>query len=82
MENEFDQYEFENYLTNDFFSGNDKSEIGILIKQRLEEDDVFKEQYELWLEESSYNNWKEFYQEIQDEGGTALENMYPDGDED
>ena len=35
MEKEFDQYEFENYLTDEFFSGNELSEIKKLIKIEL-----------------------------------------------
>jgi len=82
MENEYEQYEFENYLTNEFFSGNEKREIGSLIKQRLSTDEDFKELYEQWLEESGYESWKEFYQILKDEEDMAWENMFPEGDDD
>ncbi len=82
MEKEFDELEFENYLTDEFFSGNEKSEIGKLIKQRMAEDNDFKEHYELWLEESSYDSWKEYYKELQDQEDSAWENMYPNRDDD
>lgn len=82
METEFDQYEFENYLTDEFFNGNEKDEIGSLIKKRLAEDEEFNEQYELWLEESGCDSWKEYYQLLKDEEDIAWENMFPDGDED
>ncbi|MFZ4797854.1 MAG: hypothetical protein ACOYMA_10190 [Bacteroidia bacterium] len=75
MEKEFDEFEFENYLTDEFFSGNEKNEIGKLINQRLAEDSDFKEHYEQWLEESDYNNWKEFYQKLDDDENSAWENM-------
>lgn len=86
MENEFDPYEFENYLSDEFFSGNEKSEIGGLIKQRLLKDDDFRVQYEQWLDESGYDSWKEFYKELeqeqQDQIDIAWENMFPEGDDD
>ena len=86
MENKFDPYEFENYLSDEFFSENEKSEIGSLIKQRLSKDDDFKEQYEQWLEESGYESWKDFYKELeqeqQDQIDIAWENMFPEGDDD
>jgi len=81
MEKEFDQYEFEEYLTDEFFNGNEKSEIGVLIKDRLATDDDFKEQYELWLEETSYRNWKEYYQFLQDEEDMAWDIMQLNNEE-
>ena len=57
MEKEFDQYEFGNYLTDEFFSGNELSEIKKLIKDRINNDAEFAEKYELWLEEAGYDNW-------------------------
>jgi len=86
MENKFDPYEFENYLSDEFFSENEKSEIGSLIKQRLSKDDDFRVQYEQWLEESGYDSWKELYKELeqeqQDQIDIAWENMFPEGDDD
>ena len=86
MENKFDPYEFENYLSDEFFSENEKSEIGSLIKQRLSKDDDFRVQYEQWLEESGYDSWKELYKELeqeqQDQIVIAWENMFPEGDDD
>ena len=82
METEFNEYDFENYLTDEFFNGNEKSDIGSLIKQRLATDEGFKEKYELWLEESGYENWKEFYKTLQDEDNIAWKRMFPNGDED
>jgi hypothetical protein len=82
MESEFDQYEFENYLTDEFFSGNELSEIKKLIKDRLSNDAEFAENYELWLEEVGYDSWKDFYQLLQDEEDISWENMFPDGDDD
>ena len=86
MENEFDPYEFENYLSDEFFSENEKSEIGGLIKQRLLKDDNFRVQYEQWLDESGYDSWKEFYKELEQEQQNqidiAWENMFPEGDDD
>jgi len=81
MEKEFDQYEFEEYLTDEFFNGNEKSEIGVLIKDRLATDDDFKEQYELWLEETIYRNWKEYYQFLQDEEDMAWDIMQLNNEE-
>ena len=86
MENKFDPYEFENYLSDEFFSENEKSEIGSLIKQRLSKDDDFRVQYEQWLEESGYDSWKDLYKELeqeqQDQIDIAWENMFPEGDDD
>ena len=86
MENKFDPYEFENYLSDEFFSENEKSEIGSLIKQRLSKDDDFRVQYEQWLEESGYDSWKDLYKELeqeqQDQIVIAWENMFPEGDDD
>lgn len=86
MENKFDLYEFENYLSDEFFSENEKSEIGSLIKQRLSKDDDFRVQYEQWLEESGYDSWKDLYKELeqeqQDQIDIAWENMFPEGDDD
>ena len=86
MENKFDPYEFENYLSDEFFTENEKSEIGSLIKQRLSKDDDFRVQYEQWLEESGYDSWKELYKELeqeqQDQIDIAWENMFPEGDDD
>jgi hypothetical protein len=82
MEQGFDQNAFENYLIDEFFAGNDKEEIKKLIKQRLKEDSGFKEQYELWLEESAYKSWKKFYKVLKDEEDMAWRNMFPNGDDD
>ena len=86
MENKFDPYEFENYLSDEFFSENEKSEIGSLIKQRLSKDDDFRVQYEQWLEESGYDSWKDLYKELEQEQQEqiviAWENMFPEGDDD
>lgn len=82
MEKEFDQYEFENYLTDEFFSGNELSEIKKLIKDRINNDAEFAENYELWLEEAGYDSWLEFYNEQKLEAEAAWENMFPEGDED
>ncbi len=81
MRTEFDQYEFENYLTDEFFNGNEKAEIASLIKKRLATDNDFKVRYEQWLEESSNESWKDFYIYLQDEEDSAWKNMYPNGDE-
>ena len=35
MEKEFDQYEFENFLKDEFFNGNEKDLIGSLIKKTV-----------------------------------------------
>lgn len=77
----FDQYEFENYLTEEFFNGNDKSEIGSLINDRIKSDEDFRKQYELWLKESGYNGWKVYYQFLEDEEDLAWEAMYPNNEE-
>jgi hypothetical protein len=82
MENNFDQYEFENYLTDEFFNGNDKSEAESLIRKRLITDTIFKEQYEQWIEESSYKSWKDYYQFLQDEEDIDWVNMHPNDAED
>ena len=82
MEKEFDQYEFENYLTDEFFSGNELSEIKKLIKDRINNDAEFAEKYELWLEEVGYDNWQEFYNEQEAEKDAAWENIFTEGDED
>lgn len=78
----FDLWEFENYLTDEFFNGNEESEIESLIKERLKSDDDFRNQYELWLEESGNESWREYYQFLLDEEDTAWENMFPEGDDD
>ena len=78
----FDEHEFENYLTDEFFSGNEFSEIKKLINDRLNNDAEFAENYELWLEESGYDSWQEFYNEQKLEAEAAWENMFPEGDED
>lgn len=75
MEKEFDQYEFENYLTDEFFNGNEESEIGNLINKRIASDNDFKKQFELWLEESEYKSWEEFYQVLLDAEFMALDGM-------
>jgi hypothetical protein len=77
-----DLWEFENYLTDEFFNGNEESEIESLIKERLKSDDDFRNQYELWLEESGNESWREYYQFLLDEEDEAWENMFPEGDED
>ena len=83
MENEFDQYEFENYLKDEFFNENEKDLIGSLIKKRLATDEDFEEQYELWLEESGYYSWKHYYEILKGEVDIAyLESFFPEGDED
>jgi hypothetical protein len=67
---EFDSYEFENYLTDEFFDGKTELEISDLVENRLASDNDFREQYALWLEKSDYESWKEFYlilQDIEDE---------------
>jgi len=81
MGTEFDQYEFENFLTEEFFDGNEKAEIARLIKYELAANNDFKDHYEQWLEESSYESWKDFYKHLQDEEAAAWENMYPNGNE-
>ena len=81
MGTEFDQYEFENFLTEEFFDGNEKAEIASLIKYQLATNNDFKYKYEQWLEESSYESWKDFYKHLQDEENAAWENMYPNGNE-
>ena len=78
----FDLWEFENYLTDEFFNGNEESEIESLIKERLKSDDDFRNQYELWLEESGNESWSEYYQFLLDEEDAAWEKMFPEGDED
>ncbi|MDO9152771.1 MAG: hypothetical protein Q7U47_03530 [Paludibacter sp.] len=82
METEFDQYEFENYLTDEFFNGNEKDEIATLIKKRLVDDEEFNEKYEQWMEESGYNSWKDYYQVLQDEEDMAWTSGFPEGDDD
>lgn len=82
MENEFDQGDFENYLTENFFDCNEQSEIASLIKEKLAEDEQFKEQYELWIEETGYDNWKEFYIELKGQEDMVWEQWFPDGDDD
>lgn len=81
MEKEFDQYEFENYLTDEFFNGNEFEEIDDLIKKQLASNSDFREQYELWLEESDYKNWEEFYQFLLDEEDLAWDIMKPNDEE-
>ncbi len=81
-ENTFDLWEFENYLTDEFFNGNEESEIALLINERLQSDDDFRTRYELWLEHSGNDSWKEYYQTLEDEENMAWENIFPDGDED
>lgn len=78
----FDLWEFENYLTDEFFNGNEESEIESLIKERLKSDDDFRNQYELWLEESGNESWRKYYQFLLDEEDAAWENMFPEGDDD
>lgn len=78
----FDLWEFENYLTDEFFNGNEESEIESLIKERLKSDDDFRNQYELWLEESGNESWREYYQFLLDEEDAAWEKMFPEGDDD
>lgn len=82
MEKDYDQYEFENYLQDEFFCGNEKEEIKKLIKSKLKEDSEFKEQYEFWLEETGYKSWKEFYKKLKDDENWAWKNMFPNGDDD
>lgn len=81
MEKEFDQYEFENYLIDEFFNGNEFEDIGDLIKKQLASNSNFREQYELWLEESIYRNWKEHYQFLQDEEDMARDIMQLNNEE-
>ena len=81
MEN-FDSYDFENMLQNDFFCGNDLDEIKHSIESRLKSDSVFAEQYEAWIFESSYNSWREFHKEMQSQEEAAWEGSFPNGDDD
>ena len=80
MEKEFDQTEFENYLTDEFFNGNEENEIARLIKQQLTDDEDFKKQYSKWIEESSYESWNDYYQFLQDEEDLAWNIMFSDRD--
>jgi len=78
---EFDSYEFENYLTDEFFEGKTESEISDLVEIRLASDNDFREQYALWLEKSDYESWKEFYlflQDIEDESLTYVITCFED----
>jgi len=78
---EFDSYEFENYLTDEFFDGKTESEISDLVENRLASDNDFREQYSLWLEKSDYESWKEFYlflQDIEDESLTYVITCFED----
>jgi len=77
IENDFDQYEFENYLIDEIIDGKTESEISDLIENRIASDKEFKVQYELWLEESDYKNWEEFYQIFQDVDFLTLDIMQP-----
>ena len=81
MGTEFDQYEFENFLTEEFFDGNEEAEIASLIKYELATNNDFKDKYEQWLEESGYESWKDFYKHLQDEEDAAREDMNPNGNE-
>lgn len=81
-ENTFDSWEFENFLIDEFFNGNEKSEIASLINERLKSDENFINQYELWLEESGYKDWEEYYQFLEDEKEAAWDGMFPEGDDD
>lgn len=81
MEQEFDQYIFENILIEEFFGGPDLSTIGEEINDRLKSDEDFRNQFNLWLEESGYENWQEFYKLIKDEEEAILDSMYPDGED-
>ncbi len=80
MEN-FDSYDFENLLQDDFFCGNDLDEIKRAIERALKSDSFFAEQYEAWISESSYDSWRGFYKEIQSQEEAALDAMYPNGDD-
>ena len=81
MEN-FDSYDFENMLQDEFFCGNDLDEIKYAIKSRLKSDSVFAGQYEEWISESSYNSWIEFYKEMKSQEEAAWEGFSPNGNED
>jgi hypothetical protein len=72
---EFDSYEFENYLTDEFFDGKTELEISDLVENRLASDNDFREQYALWLEKSGYESWKEFYLILQDIEDESLLNV-------
>jgi len=78
---EFDSYEFENYLTDEFFDGKTESEISDLVENRLASDNDFREQYAVWLEKSDYESWKEFYlilQDIEDESSLNVISCFED----
>jgi hypothetical protein len=82
MEKEFDLYEFENYLTEEFFNGNEVSEIEVLINERLKSDKEFGNQYELWLDESGNDSWKDYYLFLLEEEETAWENIFTEDEDD
>jgi hypothetical protein len=77
----FDPYDFENMLQEDFFCGNDLDEIKYAIKSRLKSDSVFAEQFEEWISESTYNSWIEFYNEMKSQEEAAWDMMYPNREE-
>ncbi len=79
---EFDTYEFECLLQDDFFNGNELSVIKKMIKSRLKADSEFKEQYERWIDESGFESWREFYDEDESSTEAAWDSMFPEGDED
>lgn len=82
MENKnFDQFEFENLLIEEFFNCNEVTEITSLINNQLKENEEFAINYERWLEESGYSGWKEFYREVEDSESAAWSNMYPEGED-
>jgi len=82
MENEdFDQFEFENLLIEEFFNCNEVPEITSLINKQLKENEEFAMNYERWLEESGFSGWKEFYRGLEDEESSAWSSMYPEGED-
>lgn len=78
---EFDTYEFECMLQDDFFNGNELAVIKKMIKSRLKADSEFAEQYERWIDESGFNSWLEFYNESEENEKADWDAMFPDGDE-
>jgi len=71
----FDSYDFESTLQDDFFCGNDLDEIKKAIERRLKNDSEFAKHYDIWLNETSYNSWREFYNEMESQRDAIEDSM-------
>jgi hypothetical protein len=75
-----EQIVFEDELQ-EIFCGRSMEDIKREISYMLKEDSDFREKYETWIEESSYDSWMEYYKVLEEERGGYWKDQFPDDDE-